>query len=177
MILISDVFRRKLTFLISGRFNIKARLEIALSCLDSMGHKRLISLRARLSHRNAVTHYCYCITRTATDRLSNCTASCIIIHAEQVWKSGKTNLGIKVCNRRHVIQGWKFGHSQGHGQVQNVTLSIVWLVFADIGQPWNVVKTSFNFLCVFITMKIFISNESYSFNSVNHFSNGKDAEC
>ena len=41
----------------------------------------------------------------------------------------------------------------------------------------NGLRASFNFLCVFITMKIFISNESYAFNSVNHFSNGKDTEC
>ena len=41
----------------------------------------------------------------------------------------------------------------------------------------NVPTASFNFLCVFITMEIFICNESYAFNSVNHFSNGKDTEC
>ena len=40
----------------------------------------------------------------------------------------------------------------------------------------NVLKASVNFLSVFITMKIFISNERYAFNSVNHFSNGKDTE-
>ena len=38
-------------------------------------------------------------------------------------------------------------------------------------------KSFFQFSCVFITMKIFISNESYAFNSVNHFTNGKDTEC
>ena len=41
----------------------------------------------------------------------------------------------------------------------------------------NVLIGSFNFLRVFITMKIFISNESFAFNSVNHFPNGKDTEC
>ena len=41
----------------------------------------------------------------------------------------------------------------------------------------NVLRAFFNFLCVFITIKMFISNESYAFSSVNHFSNGKDTEC
>ena len=42
----------------------------------------------------------------------------------------------------------------------------------------NVLKASCNFLCVSQKrMKIFIPNESYAFNSVKHFSNGKDTEC
>ena len=40
----------------------------------------------------------------------------------------------------------------------------------------NVLR-AFIFLCFFITMKTFISNDSYAFNSVNRSSNGKDTKC
>ena len=32
-----------------------------------------------------------------------------------------------------------------------------------------ILRAFFQFLCVFITIKMFISNESYAFSSVNHY--------